>query len=98
MSRLLGFYGTQLRVMWEWRGGRLALVKRLLITLVVAIVSFLLTAWIMPRLTVDSALDAALAVIAIALFNAAIRPVVLALAAPISLILVGIMVLVLQVL
>jgi len=97
MSRLLSFYGTQLRVLWEWRGGRVALVKRLLITLVVATVSFLLTAWIMPRLTVDSALDAALAVVLIALFNAAIRPVVLALAAPISLILVGILVLVLQV-
>jgi uncharacterized membrane protein YvlD (DUF360 family) len=98
MSRLLGFYGTQLRVLWEWRGGRTALVKRLVITLVVATVSFLLTAWIMPRLTVDSALDAAIAVILIALFNAAIRPVVLALAAPISLILVGILVLVLQIL
>ena len=98
MSRLLGFYGTQLRVLWEWRGGRVALVKRLLITLVVATISFLLTAWIMPRLTVDSAMDAVVAVIAIALFNAAVRPVVLALAAPISLILVGILVLVLQIL
>ena len=46
MSRLISFYGTQLRVLWEWRGGPVALVKRLLITLVVAAVSFLLTAWI----------------------------------------------------
>ena len=97
MSRLLGFYGTQIRVLWEWRGGRVALVKRLLITLIVAIVSFLLTAWIMPRLTVDGFSSAALAVILIALFNAAVRPVVLALAAPVSLVLVGVLVLVLQI-
>ena len=38
-----------------------------------------------------------IAVILIALFNAAVRPVVLALAAPVSLILVGVLVLVLQV-
>src|SRR6478672_3511221 len=97
MSRLFSFYGTQLRVLWEWRGGRVALVKRLLITLVVAAVSFLLTAWISPRLTVDRVIDAVIAVILIALFNAIVRPVVLALAAPISLILVGVLVLVLQI-
>ena len=97
MSRLISFYGTQLRVLWEWRGGPVALVKRLLITLVVAAVSFLLTAWIIPRLTVDRVIDAVIAVILMALFNALVRPVVLALAAPISLILVAVLVLVLQV-
>ena len=98
ISRLASFYATQLRVLWEWKGGRVALVKRLLITLVVATISFLATAWLLPRMQIDRPLDAVVAVILIALFNAAIRPVVLALAAPVSLILVGILVLVLQVL
>ena len=97
MSRLLGFYETQFRVLWEWRGGPVALAKRLLITLVVATISFLATAWIMPRLTVDGASAAILAVVLISLFNAGVRPVVLALAAPVSLILVGVLVLVLQI-
>jgi uncharacterized membrane protein YvlD (DUF360 family) len=98
LNRLIGFYGTQLRVLWEWRGGRLALLRRLIITLVVATVSFMATAWIMGgRMTVDRVVDAALAVILIALFNAIVRPVVLTLAAPISLILVAVLVLVLQV-
>jgi uncharacterized membrane protein YvlD (DUF360 family) len=97
MSRLLDFYATQLRVLWEWRGGRVALLKRLVITLVVATISFLATAWLLPRMTVDRPIDGAVAVILIALFNAAIRPVVLTLAAPVSLILVGILVLVLQI-
>jgi uncharacterized membrane protein YvlD (DUF360 family) len=97
MRRLLDFYATQLRVLWEWRGGRLALLRRLIITFVVATISFLATAWIMPGVTIGRPLDAALAVILIALFNAAVRPVVLMLAAPVSLILVAILVLVLQV-
>ena len=97
ISRLANFYATQLRVLWEWKGGRVALLKRLVITLVVATISFLATAWLLPRMTIDRPQDAVVAVILIALFNAAIRPVVLALAAPVSLILVGILVLVLQV-
>ena len=100
ISRLTSFYATQLRVLWEWKGGRVALLKRLIITLVVATISFLATAWLLPRMTIDRpvGVNAAIAVILIALFNAAVRPVVLALAAPVSLILVGVLVLVLQVL
>src|SRR5258705_2145546 len=97
MSRLLDFYATQLRVLWEWRGGRVALLRRLVITLVVATVSFLATDWLLPRMTIDRPIDAVLAVIFIALFNAAIPPGILTLAAPLSLILVRILVLVLQV-
>jgi len=99
ISRLANFYATQLRVLWEWKGGRAALLKRLVITLVVATISFLGTTWLLPRMVIDTpvAINAAIAVILIALFSAAIRPVVLALAAPVSLILVGILVLVLQV-
>src|SRR6187401_1949687 len=97
MSRLLGFYGTQVRVLWEWRGGPVALLKRLVITLVVATISFLATAWLLPRMQVDGFAAGAFAVILMALFNAIIRPVILALAAPVSLILVAVLVLVLQI-
>jgi uncharacterized membrane protein YvlD (DUF360 family) len=97
ISRMGHFYAEQLRVLWEWRGGRVALLKRLVITLVVATISFIATAAILPGMTIDRPIDAVLAIIAMALFNAIVRPVVLALAAPVSLILVGILVLVLQV-
>ena len=33
-------YTTQLKILWEWRGGRRALLKRLLITLVVSAIAF----------------------------------------------------------
>jgi uncharacterized membrane protein YvlD (DUF360 family) len=97
ISRMGHFYAEQLRVLWEWRGGRVALFKRLLITLLVATVSFIATAALLPRMTIDAPINAVWAVIFMALFNAIVRPVVLALAAPVSLILVGILVLVLQV-
>lgn len=94
----MAFYKTQLRVLWEWRGGRLALVKRLLVTLIVGAVSFWLTAWLLPGITVDRLLDAIVVVIVMALINAIIRPLVLGFVGPRSLILTGISVLVLQVL
>jgi uncharacterized membrane protein YvlD (DUF360 family) len=98
MIRRIGhFYAEQVRVLWEWRGGRLALLKRLVITLIVATVAFIATAELLPRMTIDRPIDAVLAVIFMALFNAIVRPVVLALAAPVSLILVAVLVLVLQV-
>ena len=98
ISRLIGFYATQVRVLWEWQGGRLALLRRLIVTLLVSTAAFEATDWIMgPRFGVDRVIDAAFAVILMALFNAIIRPVVLVLVAPISLLLVAVMVLVLQV-
>ncbi len=94
---ILDFYKAQLRVIWEWRGGPWALAKRFLITLVVATIAFVLTAWILPRIEIDRYTDAVLAVILMAIFNALVRPVVLAIVAPRSLVLTGIAVIVLQV-
>ncbi len=94
----IALYGTQLRVLWEWRGGRWALVKRLAITLVVSAIAFWVTAWLLPNITVDDFLDGVFVVIAMAVLNALVRPVVLAFVAPRSLILTGIAVLLLQVL
>jgi hypothetical protein len=45
-------------VLWEWKGGRIGLLKRLVITLVVATISFLGTAWLLPRMAIDSPRDA----------------------------------------
>jgi uncharacterized membrane protein YvlD (DUF360 family) len=95
---LRAMYSTQLRVLWEWRGGRRALIKRLVVTLVVSAIAFYATAWLMPSITIDRFLDGVLVVVLMALLNAVIRPAVLALVAPRSLILTGIAVLLLQVL
>ncbi|HEX2469672.1 MAG TPA: phage holin family protein [Candidatus Limnocylindrales bacterium] len=96
MTRLIDFYATQLRLLWEWRGGRLALLRRLAITVTVATISFAVTAWLLPGLIVESLTAAALAVTLISIFNAAVRPVILAALVPVSLILTAVAVLVLQ--
>src|SRR5262249_35258561 len=44
LGRLASFYATQIRVLWEWRGGRLALLRRLILILIVSTVSFMATA------------------------------------------------------
>ncbi len=97
MGRLIDLYGTQLRILWDWRGGPAGLLKRLVIVTVVAIVSFALTAWILPGIHVDTFLSGVLAIVLVALFNALIRPVLLLFVAPRSLILTAVLVLVLQV-
>ncbi len=94
---VVDFYKTQIRILWEWRGGPAALAKRLVITLLVSTFALYLTAGILPGMRIGRLVDAAVAVILMALFNALIRPVILAFASSRSLVLTGIMVIVLQV-
>ncbi len=98
MSGPLDFYQTQVRILWEWRGGPWALVKRLAITLVVSAIAFLLTAWLLPNITVDRVLSAVAVIVVMAVLNAVVRPLVLTFVAPRSLILTAVSVLVLQIL
>jgi uncharacterized membrane protein YvlD (DUF360 family) len=88
---------TQIQILWNWQGGRWALVKRLLITLVVSTIALAITAAIMPGITIDGVGAAILALALMALFNAVVRPILLALVAPRSLILTAVLVLVAQV-
>ncbi|HET9084488.1 MAG TPA: phage holin family protein [Candidatus Limnocylindrales bacterium] len=97
MRGLLDIYATQFRLLWEWRGGPASLIKRGLLTLVVATISFAVTAAIMPGISIDSLAAATFAVILVALFNALVRPVLLAIVAPWSLIAMGVLVVVLQI-
>ena len=94
---VVDFYKTQIRILWEWRGGPTALLKRLVITLLVSTFALYLTAGLLPGIRIGRLVDAAVAVILMALFNALIRPVILAFASSRSLVLTGIMVIVLQV-
>jgi uncharacterized membrane protein YvlD (DUF360 family) len=98
MGNVLELYRTQIDVLWNWSGGRVALVKRLLITLVVATIAFAATAWLLPSVTVDSVRAAFAAVLLMAVFNAVVRVAVLVLIAPFSPVVTAILVLVFQVL
>ena len=98
LRRLGDFYRTQAELLWKWRPGRRALVRRLIVVFIVAWLSLLLTAAILPGLRIDDALTLTLAVIALAAINALIRPVILVVLASISTIAVIIATLVFQVL
>jgi uncharacterized membrane protein YvlD (DUF360 family) len=98
MGRLIDFYATQARILWEWRGGPWALIKRLVVTLLVSTVSFLLTAALLPGIDVGLPRDAVVAVVLMALFNALVRPVLLTFVGSRSLVWLAVLVLVVQVL
>src|SRR3954451_18890136 len=97
VRRLIDLYATQAQILWDWRGGPVALVKRLLIVALVATIAFGITAAIMPGVRIDTIVSGVLAVFLVGLFNALIRPVLLLFVAPRSLILTTIVVLILQV-
>ena len=94
---MLSFYQLQAEVLWKWRPGRRALVKRAIVSLICGTVALLLTVAIMPGIKVASIWTLVVAVIALALFNALVRPVVLALFAGVSTIAVIVATLIMQV-
>src|SRR3954468_1532152 len=97
MNRVIELYRTQLRIVRRWQGGPVALVRRLVITLLVGTIAFVITAWIVPGIDVGRIRDAIVAILLIAGFNALVRPALLLLVAPFSLLFTAILVLVLQV-
>ena len=95
--RFLEIYKTQVRVLWQWKGGLPSLVWRFVETMIVAAASLLITGWLLPYITIDGAAAALVAVICMTLFNAVVRSVALVLVSPFSLVWTGVVVLVFQV-
>jgi uncharacterized membrane protein YvlD (DUF360 family) len=97
VSKLVELYKTQLRVLWDWQGGPVALIWRFVLTILVAAVSFLATARLVSDITIDGVAAAIAAVVLMTLFNAVVRSLALAIVSPFSLVLTGLLVLVFQV-
>jgi hypothetical protein len=74
-------YRIQFELLWRWRGGRWALVKRSLIALIAALIAFYITAWLLPQLDIITAGGGLVAVVLIAALNLLIRPVIIGLVA-----------------
>ncbi len=79
MGRIGRLYQTQLELLWTWRLGRTALLKRALVSLVAGIIAFTSTAWLLPHLDINELGGALLAVLCISLLNLVARPVILTL-------------------
>jgi uncharacterized membrane protein YvlD (DUF360 family) len=93
---LTDLYGTQLALLWKWRPGRRALIRRLVLSFVVSVVAFLITAWLLPQLRVDGLWGAVAAVVFLAAFNLLLRPVLIALIVRWSVIVLAILTLLIQ--
>ncbi len=84
VRQVIEFYKVQIDLLWRWRPGRRALLKRAVVSLIVGTISLLLTVAIMPGIHVDGLATIVAAVILLALINAFLRTVVLFLFASIS--------------
>jgi uncharacterized membrane protein YvlD (DUF360 family) len=96
LRRLVAFYRLQLRLLWTWRLGRRALVRRLLLTTVVAYIALAIAIWAIPGISASGVPSIIAAVVLIALLNTLFRPVVLALAVPLGILAVGVLATALQ--
>jgi uncharacterized membrane protein YvlD (DUF360 family) len=88
IRRIIRMYQTQLELLWRWRLGRWALLRRAFVSFVAALVAFYLTAWLLPgQLQVDSLAGGIVAVVLIAALNLLVRPVLIGLVAARSVVL-----------
>ena len=97
IASLARFYRTQIELLWHWRLGRTALLKRALVALVASVIAFNITAWLLPGLLSINELGGGLiAVLFISGLNLLIRPVILSLVASRSVIALVILTLLFQ--
>ena len=80
IRRLLAYYGLNLRLLRTWRLGRRALIRRLILTTLVAYVSLATAIYVVPGISASGPPTILAAVVAIALLNTLLRPVLLWLA------------------
>ena len=81
VRRIGTLYRTQVELLWRWRSGRWALVKRTIVALVASVIAFHITAWLLPQLDINELGGALVAVLVIAVLNLVVRPVILGLVA-----------------
>ncbi len=97
LRRLVDFYRLQASLIWNWRKGRRALLIRFVVTFLVGFVSMAITIWLLPGIRSENFASIALAVIILSLLNALVRPVILAVLVPVSVIVGGIATILFQV-
>ena len=53
ISRIIDFYKLQIEVLWKWRPGRRALLRRAIVSLICGTISLLLTVALLPGIRVQ---------------------------------------------
>jgi uncharacterized membrane protein YvlD (DUF360 family) len=81
VGRIVNLYRTQIELLWTWRLGRRALIKRAIVSLIAGVIAFNITAYLLPQLDINELGGGLAAVIFISVINLLVRPVILALVA-----------------
>ena len=81
---MIGFYATQLRLLSRWTGGRAGVVRRGVATIVIAMLALVVTAWLIPGITLRDVPSAIVAALALAAMRTLLRPVLIAYVSHIS--------------
>ena len=97
IRRLIALYELEIELIVRWRAGRRALIKRVVVSFIVAFVAFAVTAWVLPGISFTNPAAIAWPLSSSPPFNLLIRPVVIGLVPAGSPILVAFVALVLQV-
>jgi uncharacterized membrane protein YvlD (DUF360 family) len=98
LQRTVSLYRTQFELLWRWRAGRWALLKRALVALVAALIAFYITAWLLPgQLQVASLAGGLAGVVIIAALNLLVRPILIGLVASRSVVMLVALTLIFQV-
>ena len=74
IRRTIRLYRTQIELLWTWRLGRTALIKRAIVSLVAGVIAFHITAWLLPQLDINELGGATIAVVFISALNLLVRP------------------------
>jgi uncharacterized membrane protein YvlD (DUF360 family) len=97
LRRVANVYRAQWHVLSSWRPGRRALIRRTIVSFVIAFIALGLTVWILPGLTAPDLRTIVEATIALALINLLIRPAILAIFVSISVVAIAVATLVFQI-
>jgi uncharacterized membrane protein YvlD (DUF360 family) len=90
LHRLVAFYGLQLRLLRTWRLGPRALVRRLILSTVIAYVGFAAAVVLVRGITATNPASILGAIVVIGLLNTLLRPVVLALVVPLGILVLAV--------
>ena len=81
---MIGFYSTQLHLLSRWTGGPWGVARRGVAASAIALLSLVVTAWLIPGITVRDIPSAVVAALALAAMRTLLRPVLIAYVSQVS--------------
>jgi uncharacterized membrane protein YvlD (DUF360 family) len=81
---VIGFYATQLDLLSRWTGGPWGVARRGVATLVISVLALVVTAWLIPGITLRDFPSAVIAALALAAMRTLLRPVLVAYVSQVS--------------